>query len=196
MSAFNPTFPRPLGGPVIAWDGAFSADEVNRITALGDARAREKAGLVQAQDPLGKKRITDIAWLERSDDTTWLYARLEQVVQRLNTQYYKYELYPQLRERLQYTIYEGHAGGHYDWHVDHGAATPDARKLSISVQLSDGAAYQGCDLELSYGDGVVAAPRGAGTVVAFSSYVLHRVSPITAGVRKSLVAWVSGPDFR
>ena len=196
MSAFSPTFPTPLGGQIIAWEGAFSSAEVDRIVALGDARALQRAELNRDEDAYGMKRVTDIAWLLLSPETKWLQDRVRQVAERLNTQYYKYELYPQLRERLQYTVYEDHAGGHYDWHVDHGAATPDARKLSISVQLSDGAAYQGCDLELSYGDGVAAAPRGAGTVVAFSSYVLHRVSPITTGVRKSLVAWVSGPDFR
>lgn len=196
MSAFSPTFPRPLGGPVIAWDGAFSPQEVERITALGDGRARERAQLVKADDPLGKKRITDVAWLVREPDSAWLFARLEQLVQRLNSQYYKYELYPELRERLQYTIYESAAGGHYDWHVDHGAQMPDARKLSISLQLSAPTDYQGCDLELQFGDGVLTAPRGLGTVVAFSSYVLHRVSPITSGVRKSLVAWVSGPEFK
>jgi len=196
MSAFSPTFPRPLGGPVIAWEGAFSAAEVDRITALGDGMARERAQLVQADDPLGKKRITDVAWLVRGADTAWLFTRLEQAVQRLNAQYYKYDLYPQLRERLQYTIYDARQGGHYDWHVDHGAAMPDARKLSISLQLSEPTDYQGCDLELQFGDGMLAAPRGKGTVIAFSSYVLHRVSPIISGTRKSLVAWVSGPDFK
>ena len=196
MSAFSPTFPQPLGGPVIAWEGAFSAAEVDRITALGDGMARERAQLVRAQDPLGKKRITDVAWLVRGADTAWLFARLEQVVQRLNAQYYKYDLYPELRERLQYTIYDAAAGGHYDWHVDHGAAMPDARKLSISLQLSEPSDYEGCDLELQFGDGMLAAPRSKGTVIAFSSYVLHRVSPITSGARKSLVAWVSGPDFK
>lgn len=196
MSAFSPTFPRPLGGPLIAWDGAFSEMEVDRIVALGDARRRERAQLVKAEDPLGRKRITDVAWLVREADTAWLFTRLEQVVQRLNSQYYKYDLYPELRERLQYTIYDSGQGGHYDWHVDHGAALPDARKLSISVQLSEPSDYQGCDLEFQFGDGVVTAPRGKGTVVAFASYVLHRVSPITAGARKSLVAWVSGPEFK
>jgi PKHD-type hydroxylase len=196
MSAFSPTFPRPLGGPVIAWQGAFSTAEVDGIIALGDGMARERAQLVQAQDPLGKKRITDVAWLVRGPDTAWLFARLEQVVQRLNSQYYKYELYPELRERLQYTIYDSSQGGHYDWHVDHGAAMPDARKLSISLQLSEPTDYQGCDLELQFGDGVLAGPRSRGTVIAFSSYVLHRVSPITSGSRKSLVAWVSGPEFK
>jgi PKHD-type hydroxylase len=196
MSAFSPTFPRPLGGPVIAWDNAFSATEVDRIVALGDSRTRDRAQLVKDQDPLGRKRVTDVAFLVRDPDVAWLFPRLEQLVQQLNSQYYKYDLYPDLRERLQYTVYESAAGGHYDWHVDHGANMPDARKLSLSLQLSEPSDYEGCDLEFQFGDGVVSGPRARGTLIAFSSYALHRVSPITAGVRKSLVVWVSGPEFR
>jgi len=185
-----------MGGPLIAWEGVLSPAEVDRITVIGDGLARERAQLVLAEDPFGKKRITDVSWLERGGETHWLYARLEQIVQQLNSQYYKYEIYKELREPLQYTVYDSSRGGHYNWHVDHGAGGPDARKLSISVQLSDPSTYQGCDLELNFGDDNVPAPRAQGTLVAFSSYVLHRVTPITAGVRKSLVAWVSGPEFK
>lgn len=196
MSAYSPSFPRPMGGPVIAWDGAFSSAEVDRIIATGDCQPRERAQLVLAEDPMGKRRITDISWLERNAETQWLFTRLEQIVQQVNSQYYKYEIYRDLRERLQYTVYESSRGGHYNWHVDHGALAPHPRKLSISVQLSEPSDYQGCDLELNFGDDIVPAPRARGTVVTFSSYVLHRVTPITAGVRKSLVAWVSGPEFK
>ncbi len=196
MSAFSPIFPRPMGGPLIAWEGVFSAAEVDRITAIGDGLARDRAELVLAQDPMGKKRVTDVSWLEHNTQTQWLFARLEQIAQQLNRQYYKYNLYSELRERLQYTVYESSQGGHYDWHVDHGALGPDPRKLSISVQLSEPSDYKGCDLELNFGDGIVAVPRTRGTVVSFASYVLHRVTPVTAGVRKSLVAWVSGPEFQ
>ncbi len=196
MSAFNPTFPRPMGGPLIVWEGAFSPAEVDSIIALGDGLPREQAQLVLGDDPMGKKRVTDVSWLARGGESQWLFARLEQIVQQLNGLYYKYSIYKELREKLQYTVYESSRGGHYNWHVDHGARTPDARKLSISVQLSDPSAYQGCDLELNFGDDIVPAPRARGTVVAFSSYVLHRVTPITAGQRKSLVAWVSGPEFQ
>jgi PKHD-type hydroxylase len=38
--------------------------------------------------------------------------------------------------------------------------------------------------------------RARGTVIAFPSYVLHRVTPIIAGTRKSLVVWITGPKFR
>src|SRR3569623_838211 len=137
MSAFSPSFPRPLGGPLIAWEGAFSASEVDRNVAMGDALARERAELVAQEDLIGRKRITDVSWFVRNAQTQWLYTRLEQIVQHLNRQYYKYNIYNDVREALQYTVYESRQGGHYDWHVDHGAIAPDARKLSVSVQLSD-----------------------------------------------------------
>jgi PKHD-type hydroxylase len=195
MSAFAPSFPVPLGGPLIVWEDAFSSAEVDAIEKLGDALARAKAGLVgTVANP--DKRITQVAWMDRNADTAWLYQRLEGIVGRLNSQFYKYELYDSLRERLQYTVYEGAEGGHYDWHVDHGADAPDPRKISISIQLSDPAGYEGCELEISFGDGIRTAPRKRGTAIAFASYVLHRVTPIVSGRRKSLVVWSSGPEFR
>ena len=39
-------------------------------------------------------------------------------------------------------------------------------------------------------------PRGKGVGVLFPSYMMHRVSPVTRGVRKSLVLWVGGSHFR
>jgi predicted 2-oxoglutarate/Fe(II)-dependent dioxygenase YbiX len=35
-----------------------------------------------------------------------------------------------------------------------------------------------------------------GTLVAFLSYVPHRVMPVTSEIRKSLLIWVGGSVFR
>jgi PKHD-type hydroxylase len=35
-----------------------------------------------------------------------------------------------------------------------------------------------------------------GTVIAFPSFIPHRVTELTSGVRKSLVGWIEGPKFR
>jgi len=40
------------------------------------------------------------------------------------------------------------------------------------------------------------AARAQGTAVAFPSYLAHQVSPVTRGLRHSLVAWAYGPAFR
>ena len=35
-----------------------------------------------------------------------------------------------------------------------------------------------------------------GDVVVFPSFTLHQITPITKGIRYSLVSWVSGPSWR
>ena len=72
----------------------------------------------------------------------------------------------------------------------------EPRKISLSLQLTDPSCYRGCDLVLEAGDGPYSAERTRGTLIAFPSYVLHRVTPIESGIRKSLVIWVAGPEFR
>ena len=71
------------------------------------------------------------------------------------------------------------------------------RSLSIVVQLSDPNDYDGCDLELlNMGEKrPTKMMRDRGTLIAFPSYTLHRVTPATRGVRNSLVAWVTGKPF-
>ena len=39
-------------------------------------------------------------------------------------------------------------------------------------------------------------PRGKGVGVLFPSYMMHRVTPVTRGTRKSLVLWVGGSPFK
>jgi PKHD-type hydroxylase len=109
----------------------------------------------------------------------------------LNKEFYSFDLYG-LVEAFQYTVYDDQEGGHYGWHVDLGGNDVEPRKISISLQLTDPERYKGCELEVEAGNGCYVAERARGTLIAFPSYVLHRVTPIESGVRKSLVIWVSG----
>jgi PKHD-type hydroxylase len=38
--------------------------------------------------------------------------------------------------------------------------------------------------------------RRQGSVICFPSFLAHRVSPVTRGLRRSLVAWAYGPAYR
>jgi len=80
--------------------------------------------------------------------------------------------------------------------VDVGEANYEPRKISLSLQLSEPSDYEGGELVLQAGDSERVAEKARGTLIAFPSFVLHRVRPVTAGVRKSLVIWVAGPEFR
>jgi PKHD-type hydroxylase len=35
-----------------------------------------------------------------------------------------------------------------------------------------------------------------GRLIIFPSYLLHKVTPIKSGTRRSLVTWVNGPHFK
>lgn len=186
--------PAPAGEFVV-WEDAFSAAEIDAIEQYGDGLTQQKADLSGRRAAYDNVRITNVAWIERKPETAWLHARLEEIVRQLNSQFFGYELHG-LAESLQYTIYHGAEGGHFDWHRDQGDAHEEPRKISLSLQLSDGSSYEGCALELHSSGGVQAAPRKRGTLIAFPSYVLHRVTPIRSGIRKSLVVWAAGPEFR
>jgi PKHD-type hydroxylase len=193
MNAFK-TLPQKISGPLMIWKEAFTPQELDAIEALGDGLLPMR-GEIAGRPNTDQLRITRVAWMERNPETAWLYARLEEMVLRLNAQFYKFDLFG-LNESFQYTVYDGMEGGHYNWHVDLGVEKFEPRKISLSLQLTDPSRYEGCDLVLEAGDGPYRAEKARGTLIAFPSYVLHRVTPIESGVRKSLVIWVSGPEFR
>ena len=91
--------------------------------------------------------------------------------------------------------------GHYTWHQDIGPGMLSKRKISITVQLSGPEEYEGGDLEVftggNYKEGdFIKSPKGMGTVFIFPSYLLHRVTPVTKGIRRSFVLWVGGSPYR
>jgi len=90
--------------------------------------------------------------------------------------------------------YEGAKVAKYDWHNDFGPKVASTRKLSFSVLLSDPSEFVGGQLEFlpSYGEGTVTK----GDIIVFPSFLTHRVSPVTNGVRYCIVGWVHGEAFQ
>jgi len=181
--------------PYTSWDGAFAPQELDAIVAYGDALRQAEATIIDpaADDHNSGFRSTRISWIEKSQETAWLFQKLVGAVSSINQQAYCYDLSD--LESLQYTVYLAGEGSHYGWHVDHGN-TPRRRKLSLVLQLSTPTDYEGCELQIFASNQVDTAPKNRGSLIAFPSYTLHRVTPITAGIRKSLVMWCSGPRFR
>lgn len=97
-------------------------------------------------------------------------------------------------DALQFTQYR--PGQYYDWHTDALmlAATSKTRKISVICMLSAPEEYEGGDLEI---DGVSTPLRLArGSVIAFPAAARHRVTPVTRGLRRTLVSWMEGPTLR
>lgn len=117
------------------------------------------------------------------------------IASKANADFYGYDMWN--ISQLQYAVYEGQNADHFDWHIDTDMenTAPSVRKMSISVQLSDADEYEGGDIEFR-GASLPPSVREKGTVITFPSWQLHRVTPVTHGVRKSLVAWFMGPRWR
>lgn len=97
-------------------------------------------------------------------------------------------------EDIQISEYNEEDNGHYDWHMDVGELSP-YRKISISVQLSDPKPYEGGDLLIFNSKNYKKLPNSKGTAILFPSYLLHKVTKVTKGTRKSLVIWITGKPF-
>ena len=101
-------------------------------------------------------------------------------------------------------------GCHYGWHRDTGGMYQEneTRKLSLTLVLSDPDTFEGGELQFYNGDrpmeemgGVTGEQvtndiKSQGTVVVFDSRDFHRVTPVTKGVRHSIVCWTVGPNFK
>ena len=115
-------------------------------------------------------------------------------------------------EILQFTKYNKHQ--FYGWHTD---ASPDPytpevenpnyvgkiRKLSMTVNLSDPKDYKGGNLRFDFGPHAEKSRyhtcteiRPRGSIIVFPSDRFHQVTPITSGLRYSLVMWSLGQPWK
>jgi len=153
--------------------------------------------------------------------THWVSGFLWHYVEKANKENFLYDLTGVDGEQLQYTVYG--PGEHYKWHNDMGLSgyikpqsggnnrsdpntiandfvatnCESIRKLSFSLQLSEADSYEGGQFQLLDETGrSYIAPRHRGTLIIFDSRSMHRVRPVTNGVRKSIVGWCVGPRWK
>jgi PKHD-type hydroxylase len=172
---------------------ALSADECDALIAAASAGQMRAAGLVgQVSD--ASVRRADIVWVDDLPGMGWVMDRMVAVVSQANRDF-GFDVQG-FDESAQVARYDAVDAAHFDWHADIGAGVAAARrKLTVVVQLS-APDYDGGVLEVRPSNAVMSADRTQGTASVFPSYVLHRVTPVTSGVRWSLTLWAHGPAFR
>jgi PKHD-type hydroxylase len=170
---------------------ALSADECDALIAAASAGPMRSAGLVgQVSD--ASVRRADIVWVDDLPGMGWVMDRMVSVVSQANRDF-GFDVQG-FDESAQVARYD--AGAHFDWHADIGVGVAAARrKLTVVVQLS-APDYEGGVLEVRPSHAVISADVTRGMASVFPSYVLHRVTPVTSGVRWSLTLWAHGPAFR
>jgi len=142
-------------------------------------------------------RRSRVSWIPSNDpESQWIFRHCTDMVNNLNEQFFKYDL--MYIESLQFTEYNGNNpdAAFYGKHLDTMLTNNGSRKLSFSVLLSDENSFVGGDLLLYSRKDPAVAIKKQGVAVAFPSNLLHEVTPVTEGIRYSLVGWVVGPRFR
>jgi PKHD-type hydroxylase len=185
----------------------FREEDLPRLRALlpelapGTISQPDTTGMTAEQILANNIRASNVGFIEPSADSKWLYELVGAAIQHHNQTYYDYNL--EGIETLQFSEYPAGAG-YYKPHMDWGAGTifgrnDICRKLSFTIQLSKADSYEGGDLVLHSGHNISDEQRQQmrefGCLTVFPSWLLHEVTPVTYGTRRSLVGWVIGPDF-
>jgi PKHD-type hydroxylase len=184
--------------PIQAWIATmdmFTNEELARIAETPGEEMKARVGFRDGHgdyDP--RQRESDVRWINPRPDTEWLFQIIEEAVIEFNKHFMMRLTHI---HDLQLTEYDGTNGGHFGAHIDDawGVLKPHGRrKLSICVQMSGPEEYDGGELRL-YPQGLnyVTMPKQRGMAVVFRSHIVHEVTPVTRGKRKSLVIWASGP---
>ena len=169
---------------------AFTDIQINKILDIVSNQSLLNASTFSSKIPSEDIRKSKICWL--SED--WIKNLLWEYILKVNNKSFKINV--ENNSEVQFTEYCSEDNGHYDWHQDIGPGELSIRKVSVTIQLSDSNDYEGGDLELLRGATPEQTIRGKGVAVLFPSYMLHRVTPITRGTRRSLVLWLGGSHFK
>jgi len=134
------------------------------------------------------KRSATVFTVPQDGDSEWLYKLVAERVAGYNQFGYDFDV-SGIYTEFQLVKYS--EGDHYDWHLDIGPGIAAHRKLSVVIQLSNPADYEGGELVVNAGTERT-CPKDRGHIIVFPSYVLHKVAPVTKGERWSLVCWCLG----
>lgn len=188
--------------PVLSVDNFFTDEEMGNITSqLSTVNAtaaiagwskpiNSQADMNEAVAHSHAARKSNVYWLE-SQEYDWIYKKLQIAINHVNLTNFNKVLYG--IESLQYTEYDSKYSGFYAPHIDTSSSLPIIRSLSFSIQMSRPDEYEGGEV-LIYSDGAtIKANKTYGAITFFDSRILHEVTPVTSGFRKSLVGWIVGP---
>ena len=136
----------------------------------------------------------------KSNELAWHFLK------EANKRMFKYDL--TYFQAIQFAEYKN--GGFFDWHIDtYLQDEPNkTRKLSLSLMLTDPDTFEGGEFQFFNGDRPFTEQgdetgekikndlKAQGTIVVFDSRDFHRVTPVTNGIRHSIVCWATGATFK
>jgi len=200
----NPRDRRKSTYPFVMWYNGFSEEELQKIEILEKNFSFENSKIFSDEGLQENNNIrkSKTKFFSRDQETDWIFKRFNDIIKNINDDFYGFDLNGY--ENIQYTIYDSEDEGTYDWHMDtflgkNDGKTEETRKLTVILMLSEsGRDFVGGDLQMNIGmeNNPMTIELYKGRIVAFPSFLIHKVTPVIRGIRKSLVIWVEGPKFK
>jgi len=170
----------------------FTEKLCKEIIDLSSTLKKEQGKIKEAGDYDQKRRDSTISWIPFNKMQP-MYDDLIYLIQKINRNHFGFSNI-QITEKAQVSEYS--KGQFYHWHTDNSIdmdTEPPVRKLSMTLLLNDPSEFEGGNLEIA---GKNLSPMKQGHAAIFASFLQHRVTPVTKGVRKSLVVWFNGEPFK
>lgn len=198
-----------LIGSYISVPSVLSEYEIERIKEIHekekDRQMEAKVGDGRMGEINSDIRISNVSWYNEEFIETHkcrdIVNKITNQINEINEVYFKFDLSD--LEPLQCTKYDSLNQGFYSLHTDspiwHRNIT---RKLSFVIQLSDMNDFEGGEFIINAGGGLSNISQehpddlAKGRMILFPSFLTHGVTPVTKGIRYSLVGWCVGHRFR
>ena len=172
----------------------FTQKLCQEIIDLGKTLQREKGAVFENKNSdHALTRQSTVSWLP-FDKMQPMYDDIINFIQKTNRNYFGFGDI-QIREKAQVTEYI--KGDFYNWHTDTALdmdVEPPVRKLSMTLLLNDPSEFDGGELQIAGAKNTKLMKQGHATI--FASFLQHTVTPVTRGVRRSLVMWFGGEPFK
>jgi PKHD-type hydroxylase len=180
--------------PYFSDHSLFSENECDHINKIGYSQKFEYQKTVLSEIDLSvfNCKINSIL---PSEETNYIYDRIRQTIIEINNKLWFFNLY-EFAEPLKFIEYNETFRGFVNAHTDLGnQGIFKFRKLTVIIQLSDENSYEGGDLILQHYEKTCKMSRKRGTIIIFPAFLIHKVEPVTKGIRNSLVIFAYGPPF-
>jgi PKHD-type hydroxylase len=202
MHLFGRELPRQynenyLTAPYFVWKSCLDKDIIEKFVSIGESLSTTEATVgdgINSSAVHTNIRISTLSWIKYNEQSKKVFDALISKIDSVNFWYYGFILTG--IEDIQYTRYP--IGGHYVFHNDILSSRENfMRKLSVVACLSNQSDYEGGEFEIapSGGSNPTKFKFDFGDLIAFPSYIPHRVAPVTAGHRTTVVTWAMGPKF-
>ena len=188
--------------PYVQFDNVFSEEEIEKITKEFSVYGADSAK-VDDNNLDESIRRSNIKFHNYNNENAWIFQRFNGVIERINEDFYNFDLNGY--SYFQYGEYNSSNLGKYDFHMDTfmGDSTPtdqfETRKLSVVFLLNQpNVDFKGGDFQICLGlqETPVNVAMKKGRMIAFPSFLIHKVTEVTEGIRKSIAIWVTGPKFK